>query len=198
MDVLGQVDAYWRGVLPVGGPDISAGQSAADGAVAPGAHQTAAVAHAWLEGTYSERYPDVSQDAAGMQRLFRQFSLPRRHPEPCRAGDTRLHPRGRRAELLARARARWLETAKGIPWRLPLASLNYLLSSHVWRQDHNGFSHQDPGFLNVVVNKKTSVVRVYLPPDANALLSVGDHCLRRGYAHVGDPRGPRAAGRASA
>ncbi|GGL02234.1 putative phosphoketolase [Sphaerisporangium melleum] len=74
--------------------------------------------------------------------------------------------------------AKWLEACRKIPWRRPIASLNYLLSSHVWRQDHNGFSHQDPGFLDVVVNKKATVVRVYLPPDANTLLSVADHCLR--------------------
>ncbi|MER7367588.1 phosphoketolase family protein [Nonomuraea wenchangensis] len=81
--------------------------------------------------------------------------------------------------------AKWLETAQKIPWRRPVASLTYLLSSHVWRQDHNGFSHQDPGFLDVVVNKKASVVRVYLPPDANTLLSVADHCLRsRDYVNV--------------
>ena len=72
------------------------------------------------------------------------------------------------------------------PWRRPIASLNYLLSSHVWRQDHNGFSHQDPGFIDHVVNKKAEVVRVYLPPDANCLLSVTDHCLRsRNYVNVG-------------
>jgi xylulose-5-phosphate/fructose-6-phosphate phosphoketolase len=81
--------------------------------------------------------------------------------------------------------AKWLESAQKIPWRRPIGSLTYLLSSHVWRQDHNGFSHQDPGFLDVVVNKKASVVRVYLPPDANTLLSVGDHCLRsRDYVNV--------------
>ncbi|GAA2216187.1 phosphoketolase family protein [Nonomuraea monospora] len=81
--------------------------------------------------------------------------------------------------------AKWLQAAKRIPWRRPVASLNYLLSSHVWRQDHNGFSHQDPGFLDIVVNKKAEVVRVYLPPDANTLLSVGDHCLRsRDYVNV--------------
>jgi xylulose-5-phosphate/fructose-6-phosphate phosphoketolase len=74
--------------------------------------------------------------------------------------------------------AKWLESSAQIPWRRPLASLNYLLSSHVWRQDHNGFSHQDPGFLDVVLNKKPEIVRVYLPPDANTLLSVFDHCLR--------------------
>ena len=74
--------------------------------------------------------------------------------------------------------AKWLEVCNKIPWRRPIASLNYLLSSHVWRQDHNGFSHQDPGFIDHVVNKKASVVRVYLPPDANCLLSVADHCLR--------------------
>jgi xylulose-5-phosphate/fructose-6-phosphate phosphoketolase len=81
--------------------------------------------------------------------------------------------------------AKWLKTTRGIPWRRPIASLNYLLSSHVWRQDHNGFSHQDPGFLDVVMNKKADVVRVYLPPDANCLLSVTDHCLRsRHYVNV--------------
>ncbi|OQZ05292.1 MAG: hypothetical protein B6D36_10845 [Planctomycetes bacterium UTPLA1] len=72
-----------------------------------------------------------------------------------------------------------------MPWRKPIASLNYLLSSHVWRQDHNGFSHQDPGFLDLVVNKKAEIIRIYLPPDANTLLSVTDHCLRsRNYVNV--------------
>ncbi len=81
--------------------------------------------------------------------------------------------------------AKWLSTTRSIPWRRPIASLNYLLTSHVWRQDHNGFSHQDPGFLDHVVNKKATVVRVYLPPDANCLLSVADHCLRsRHYVNV--------------
>ncbi|MFD0891075.1 phosphoketolase, partial [Streptosporangium algeriense] len=81
--------------------------------------------------------------------------------------------------------AKWLESSRRIGWRAPVASLNYLLSSHVWRQDHNGFSHQDPGFLDVVMNKKAEVVRVYLPPDANTLLSVTDHCLRsRDYVNV--------------
>jgi xylulose-5-phosphate/fructose-6-phosphate phosphoketolase len=81
--------------------------------------------------------------------------------------------------------AKWLKTTRHIPWRRPIASLNYLLTSHVWRQDHNGFSHQDPGFLDHVVNKKAEVVRVYLPPDANTLLSVTDHCLRsRHYINV--------------
>jgi xylulose-5-phosphate/fructose-6-phosphate phosphoketolase len=81
--------------------------------------------------------------------------------------------------------AKWLKVANGIPWRRPIASLNYLLSSHVWRQDHNGFSHQDPGFIDHVVNKKAEVIRVYLPPDANTLLSVTDHCLRsRNYVNV--------------
>ena len=74
--------------------------------------------------------------------------------------------------------AKWLKVCNDIAWRRPIASLNYLLSSHVWRQDHNGFSHQDPGFIDHVVNKKAEVVRVYLPPDANCLLSVTDHCLR--------------------
>jgi xylulose-5-phosphate/fructose-6-phosphate phosphoketolase len=82
--------------------------------------------------------------------------------------------------------AKWLKvTTREIPWRRPIASLNYLLTSHVWRQDHNGFSHQDPGFIDLVVNKKADIIRVYLPPDANCLLSVADHCLRsRDYINV--------------
>ena len=81
--------------------------------------------------------------------------------------------------------AKWLKTTREIHWRQPIASLNYLLSSHVWRQDHNGFSHQDPGFIDHVVNKKAEIIRVYLPPDANTLLSVADHCLRsRNYVNV--------------
>jgi xylulose-5-phosphate/fructose-6-phosphate phosphoketolase len=81
--------------------------------------------------------------------------------------------------------AKWLKVTNGIPWRRPIASLNYLLTSHVWRQDHNGFTHQDPGFIDHVVNKKADIVRVYLPPDANTLLSVADHCLRsRQYVNV--------------
>ena len=81
--------------------------------------------------------------------------------------------------------AKWLKVTRQLPWRRPIASLNYLLSSHVWRQDHNGFSHQDPGFIDHVVNKKAEIVRVYLPPDANCLLSVADHCLRsRDYVNV--------------
>jgi xylulose-5-phosphate/fructose-6-phosphate phosphoketolase len=81
--------------------------------------------------------------------------------------------------------AKWLKTTRGIPWRKPISSLNYLLTSHVWRQDHNGFSHQDPGFIDFVMNKKADIIRVYLPPDANCLLSVADHCLRsRHYVNV--------------
>src|SRR6266850_8515949 len=81
--------------------------------------------------------------------------------------------------------AKWLKTTRGIPWRRPVSSLNYLLTSHVWRQDHNGFSHQDPGFIDHVVNKKAEIVRVYLPPDANCLLSVTNHCLKsRNYINV--------------
>ncbi len=81
--------------------------------------------------------------------------------------------------------AKWLKVTRDISWRRPIASLNYLLTSHVWRQDHNGFTHQDPGFIDLVVNKKADVVRVYLPPDANTLLSVADHCLRsRNYVNV--------------
>src|SRR6202161_196442 len=81
--------------------------------------------------------------------------------------------------------AKWLKTTRTIPWRKPIASLNYLLTSHVWRQDHNGFSHQDPGFIDHVANKKADIVRIYLPPDANCLLSVADHCLRsRNYINL--------------
>ena len=81
--------------------------------------------------------------------------------------------------------AKWLKVSREIPWRRPIASLTYLLTSHVWRQDHNGFSHQDPGFIDHVVNKKADVIRIYLPPDANTLLSVTDHCLRsRNYVNV--------------
>ena len=81
--------------------------------------------------------------------------------------------------------AKWLKVTRELPWRRPIASLNYLLASHVWQQDHNGFTHQDPGFIDHVVNKKANIVRVYLPPDANCLLSVFDHCLRsRNYVNV--------------
>jgi xylulose-5-phosphate/fructose-6-phosphate phosphoketolase len=81
--------------------------------------------------------------------------------------------------------AKWIKVSKEIPWRRPIASLNYLLTSHVWRQDHNGFSHQDPGFIDHVVNKKADIIRVYLPPDANTLLCVADHCLRsRDFVNV--------------
>ena len=93
--------------------------------------------------------------------------------------------------------AKWLDASRDIPWRRPIASLNYLLTSHVWRQDHNGFSHQDPGFIDHVVNKKPQIVRVYLPPDANTLLSTMDHCLRtRNYVNVvvaGKQPGPAVA-----
>src|SRR3978361_2034419 len=81
--------------------------------------------------------------------------------------------------------AKWLKVTLGLPWRRKIASLNYLLASHVWRQDHNGFTHQDPGFIDFVLNKKAEIIRVYLPPDANTLLSVMDHCLRsRHYVNV--------------
>ena len=81
--------------------------------------------------------------------------------------------------------AKWLKVTRGLPWRRPIASLNYLLSSHVWRQDNNGFTHQDPGFIDLACNKKAEIVRVYLPPDANCLLSVIDHCLRsRQYVNI--------------
>jgi xylulose-5-phosphate/fructose-6-phosphate phosphoketolase len=88
-------------------------------------------------------------------------------------------------DSMANQHAKWLKTTRGIPWRKPIASLNYLLSSLVWRQDHNGFSHQDPGFIDHLMNKKADVVRIYLPPDANTLLSAADHCLRsRNYINL--------------
>jgi xylulose-5-phosphate/fructose-6-phosphate phosphoketolase len=88
-------------------------------------------------------------------------------------------------DSMANQHAKWLKVTRGIPWRKPIASLNYLLSSLVWRQDHNGFSHQDPGFIDHLLNKKADVVRIYLPPDANTLLSVADHCLRsRDYINL--------------
>jgi xylulose-5-phosphate/fructose-6-phosphate phosphoketolase len=98
--------------------------------------------------------------------------------------------------------AKWLKVTREIGWRRPIPSLNYLLTSHVWRQDHNGFSHQDPGFVDHVINKKAEVVRVYLPPDANTLLSTADHCLRsRNYVNVivaGKQPAPQWLDRASA
>jgi xylulose-5-phosphate/fructose-6-phosphate phosphoketolase len=88
-------------------------------------------------------------------------------------------------DSMANQHAKWLKVTREIPWRKPIASLNYLLSSLVWRQDHNGFSHQDPGFIDHLMNKKADVVRIYLPPDANTLLSVADHCLRsRNYINL--------------
>src|SRR2546423_379034 len=88
-------------------------------------------------------------------------------------------------DAMVNQHAKWLKTTRHIPWRRPIASLNYLLTSHVWRQDHNGFSHQDPGFIDHVANKKAEIIRIYLPPDANTLLSVTDHCLRsRNYVNV--------------
>src|SRR5438445_9579182 len=81
--------------------------------------------------------------------------------------------------------AKWLKVTRDLPWRRPIASLNILLTSHVWRQDHNGSTHQDPAFIDLVLNKKAEIIRVYLPPDANTLLSVADHCLRsRNYVNV--------------
>ena len=90
--------------------------------------------------------------------------------------------------------AKWLKVTQQLPWRRNIASLNYLLASHVWQQDHNGFTHQVPGFIDHVVNKKASIARVYLPPDANCLLSVIDHCLRSlALRQCGDCREARAA-----
>jgi xylulose-5-phosphate/fructose-6-phosphate phosphoketolase len=101
------------------------------------------------------------------------------------AGDEFLAPSGRVLDSMFNQHAKWLKVTAQLPWRRNIASLNYLLASHVWQQDHNGFTHQDPGFIDHVVNKKAGVVRVYLPPDANCLLSVVDHCLRsRHYVNV--------------
>ena len=104
-----------------------------------------------------------------------------RAPRPLQRYEAFIHI----VDSMFNQHAKWLETSARIPWRMPIASLNYLLTSHVWRQDHNGFSHQDPGFIDHVVNKKAEVIRVYLPPDANTLLSTMDHCLRsRHYVNV--------------
>jgi xylulose-5-phosphate/fructose-6-phosphate phosphoketolase len=89
--------------------------------------------------------------------------------------------------------AKWLKVCNEIPWRRPIASLNYLLTSHVWRQDHNGFSHQDPGFIDHVVNKKADVIRVYLPPDANTLLCITDRCLESSRRRSGWTWTPRSS-----
>jgi phosphoketolase len=263
----------------------------------PGHGAPGIVANTYLEGIYSEIYPDISQDAEGMQKLFKQFSFPggiASHTSPetpgsiheggelgyaishaygaafdnpdlivaCIVGDgeaetgplatawhsnkflnpihdgavfeatdrswmadtlpedEHLAPDGRVMEILSEhtcqgwlegylltgrhgffscyeafihivdsmfnQHAKWLKTTRHeVLWRRPIASLNYLLTSHVWQQDHNGFSHQDPGFIDHVVNKKADVIRVYLPPDANTLLSVVDHYLRsRHYVNV--------------
>src|SRR5208282_3136680 len=99
--------------------------------------------------------------------------------------DEFLAPAGRVLDSMLSEHAKWLKVCLELPWRRDISSLNYLLSSHVWQQDHNGFTHQDPGFLDHVINKKADIVRVYLPPDANCLLSVFDHCLRsRNYVNV--------------
>jgi phosphoketolase len=111
---------------------------------------------------------------------FRDYAVDFPKPGTVLAEATRI------VDSMFNQHAKWLKTTRTeIPWRAPIASLNYLLTSHVWRQDHNGFSHQDPGFIDHVVNKKAEVIRVYLPPDANTLLSVADHCLRnRDYVNV--------------
>jgi len=239
----------------------------------PGHGGPALVGDVYLEGTYSEIYPDVSEDVAGMQKLFKQFSFPGgipSHVAPETPGsiheggelgyslshafgaafdnpdldetasnrltavfdatdkqwignviptDDHLSPDGRVVEMLSELQcegwlerylltgrhgifntyeafvhvidsmfnqhAKWLKVTRSLPWRRPVASLNILLASHVWRQDHNGFTHQDPGFIDHVVNKKSEVIRVYLPRDTNCLLSVMDHCLRsRHYVNV--------------
>jgi xylulose-5-phosphate/fructose-6-phosphate phosphoketolase len=171
----------------------------------PGHGGPGMVANTYLEGTYTELYPNITQDEEGMERI-----LP---------VDENLSPDGRVIEVLSEhmcqgflegylltgrhglfscyeafihivdsmfnQHAKWLKVTRNIEWRRPISSLNYLLTSHVWRQDHNGFTHQDPGFIDHVVNKKADVVRVYLPPDANCVLSVTDHCLRsRHYVNV--------------
>ena len=231
----------------------------------PGHAGPALVANTYLEGTYSELYPNITQDAAGLKRLFKQFSFPGgipSHVAPETPGSIHeggelgyslshafgaafdnpdlivaavvgdgeaetgplatswhgnkfldaahdgavlpiLHLNGYKIAnptVLARIgreeleelidsmfnqHAKWLKVTRHIPWRRPIASLNILLASHVWRQDHNGFTHQDPGFIDHVCNKKAEIIRVYLPPDTNTLLSVADHCLKsRHYVNV--------------
>ena len=245
----------------------------------PGHGGNAVVAQTYLEGTYSEFYPNVSQDEEGMRRLFRQFSFPggigshcapetpgsineggelgkyvrdvlklnqkarnfrifapdealsnkltaafeasdRRWNAELRSTDEGLSADGRImdsmlsehmcqgwlegylltgrhgflnsyeafiriVDSMVSQHAKWLKVARQLPWRQDIASMNYVLSSNVWQQDHNGFTHQDPGFLDHVANKKADVVRLYLPPDANCLLSVFDHCIKsRNYVNV--------------
>ncbi len=186
----------------------------------PGHGRPVVVGKTYLEGTYSEGYPHISQDEAGFQNPFLQFSFPggiSSHASPECPGS--IHEGGVLDSMLSEHQcegwlegylltgrhgifncyeafihiidsmfnqhAKWLKVTSHLPWRRKIASLNYLVASHVWRQDHNGFTHQDPGFIDHVVNKKAEIVRVYLPPDANCLLSVMDHCLRsRHYVNV--------------
>ncbi len=142
----------------------------------------------WLDGVQDERDNHLSADGRVMEVLSEHlcegwlegYLLTGRHGLfSCYEAFIHI------IDSMFNQHAKWLKVCNGIPWRKPIASLNYLLTSHVWRQDHNGFSHQDPGFIDHVANKKADVVRIYLPPDANCLLSVTDHCLRsRNYVNL--------------
>jgi phosphoketolase len=133
----------------------------------PGHGGPGMVANTYLEGTYSEIYPDITRDTDGLRKLTGRHGL-------FNCYEAFVHI----VDSMFNQHAKWLEVSRQLPWRRPIASLNYLLSSHVWRQDHNGFSHQDPGFVDLVANKDADIVRIYFPPDANSLLWVTDHCLR--------------------
>ena len=142
----------------------------------------------WLDGVNEERDNHLSADGRVMEVLSEHlcqgwlegYLLTGRHGLfSCYEAFIHI------IDSMFNQHAKWLKVCNGIPWRKPIASLNYLLTSHVWRQDHNGFSHQDPGFIDHVASKKAEVVRIYLPPDANTLLSVADHCLRsRNYVNL--------------
>ncbi|OYY06340.1 MAG: phosphoketolase, partial [Rhizobiales bacterium 35-68-8] len=142
----------------------------------------------WLDGVLEERDNHLSADGRVMEVLSEHlcegwlegYLLTGRHGLfSCYEAFIHI------IDSMFNQHAKWLKVCNQIPWRKPIASLNYLLTSHVWRQDHNGFSHQDPGFIDHVASKKADVVRIYLPPDANTLLSVADHCLRsRNYVNL--------------
>ena len=145
-------------------------------------------AKVWLDGVQEERDNHLSADGRVMEVLSEHlcegwlegYLLTGRHGLfSCYEAFIHI------VDSMFNQHAKWLKVCNQIPWRKPIASLNYLLTSHVWRQDHNGFSHQDPGFIDHVASKKADVVRIYLPPDANTLLSVADHCLRsRNYVNL--------------
>ena len=179
----------------------------------PGHGGPGMVANTYLEGSYSEIYPEIGQDLDGLRKLFRQFSFPGgipSHASPETPGS--IHEAANWAtrwcmpmarpyscyeafihivDSMVNQHAKWLKVSRALPWRRPIASLNYLLTSHVWRQDHNGFSHQDPGFVDLVANKKADIGRIYLPPDASTLLWVAHHCLGTYGPAMADDRSGR-------